>query len=490
PDATGLISTTGKNAYVVHAVDASLLLENLEIHAGNGANGANGSNGTDASTLTATFGMNGSAGGSAAEYASSCDNTSHGEGGAAGTNGAAVAAAGGSGGNGGEMDTSCGCIFSVCSCDNCDATVGDDGSDAFVNSLIFGKGGAGGSPCNVGNDGLNGQVVNGTAGAGGTGGALVIDDWLSQAGTGGGLGQHGGGGGGGGGSGGCDAGTDSYGAGGGGGAAGGERAPGAANGGGGGGSSFGLFAIDSGVELQDCVITRGNGGDGGSGGEGGQGQEGGLGGPGGAPVGDSQSGGDGGNGAHGGHGGGGGGGAGGISCGIYHDNSLIITSNTIYSGGNSGNGGAGGLSAPLAPMALRDGNDGTAGADGNVYEALSGVTPDDGSHSVGSTATCSIDACLAVAAPEVKSSRFYFSNASPNPAGSEVFFQLELAEATHVRLNVYTVSGRRVLKAVDQSFAAGPHTLHINTRGLSSGTYFARLESGPRRETRKLLLLR
>ena len=145
PDAVGQVGATGKNAYVVHAVDASVLLENLEIKAGNGANGLSGSDGGDAPTVTSTLSMNGTAGGSAAEYATSCDNSSHGIGGLAGTNPATGSATGGHGGNGGEMDTSCNCVLGVCTCSNCDATSGDYGSDAVINSVTQGKGGAPGS---------------------------------------------------------------------------------------------------------------------------------------------------------------------------------------------------------------------------------------------------------------------------------------------------------------------------------------------------------
>jgi hypothetical protein len=139
---------------------------------------------------------------------------------------------------------------------------------------------------------------------------------------------------------------------------------------------------------------------------------------------------------------------------------------------------------------LRDGNDGTAGSAGTVGNVFPGGTPDDGNHSVGPTAQCSLESCIAVAAPPVKATRFFFSQASPNPAGSEVFFQLELVEPSPVHLNVYGVSGRRVLQVVDRSFAAGRHTLRINTRGLSSGTYFAQLKASGRRVTRKMLVVR
>lgn len=50
----------------------------------------------------------------------------------------------------------------------------------------------------------------------------------------------------------------------------------------GGGASLAIYAIDSSLSVNGCVITRGQAGDGGRGGNGGQGQCGGLGGPGGA----------------------------------------------------------------------------------------------------------------------------------------------------------------------------------------------------------------
>jgi hypothetical protein len=484
PNAPG---SYGKSSYAIHALNADLILDNLDIDAGNGANGQNGNPGTSASPLSASSAMHGNIGGHANQFASSCETTSHGDGATGGLNGPLQG--GGKGGNGGEMDTCC--SLGVCSLCNCDATPGDVGLNAQTWQVNgYGYRGVGGSPCGQGQPGNDGRVINGSAGSGGNGFSVLANFWAGNPGQGGGLGADGTGGGGGGGSGGCDTGTDSYGAGGGGGGAGGGRATVAAGGGGAGGGSFGLFAVNSTIQFQNSSVTRGNAGNGGNGGQGGRGQDPGLGGNGGNGAGGSPPGRDGGDGGHGGHGGGGGGGAGGSSYGVYSHNSIVVTGGINYSGGSPGQGGAGGISAPGVPAAYDDGNDGTPGGPGgvgNVFPKHAAVASNGQSLS---KANCVAEPCVIVAAPPGSGTQFFFSEAVPNPTESLAQFQLGLSEPTRVRLDMFSVSGRRLLQVVDRRYEAGVHELQVDTSTLASGIYFARLVAGTHELTRKLLVLR
>jgi hypothetical protein len=356
----------GKSSYAVYSSGSNrLILCQVRIDAGNGAPGAGGIAGSDAASLSATATMHGGGGGNGAEF-SDCDDSSRGAPGPGGTNPSCGGTFGGSGGGGGNGDTDCDFPFDFA------AESGLNGQPGANAGGGFGGPGPGGPPCLGGTDGQPGGVVNGNAGSMATNatGSTIANFWIGSSGGTGSSGLAGGGGGGGGGAGGCDTGTDAYGGGGGGGGAGG--CPGAGGvGGGAGGGSFGVFALNSVVQLDNILINRGNGGNGGAGGTGGRGQFGGTGGIGGSTP-DGGFGGEGGNGGHGGHGGGGAGGAGGIACGVWCTSSQIAgLVTTTFLGGASGIGGAGGISAPGVAPKIDDGNDGPTGVNGGFFNSIS-----------------------------------------------------------------------------------------------------------------------
>ena len=319
----------GDSSYAMRILnsDGPVELHSMIIQGGTGQSGTNGSDGTSISSAA----PQGSEGDDAHAEAFVCDDSSMGIGGSGGGSGAS---AGGSGGNGGAMDTDCE-SFPI----DYDAQPGEDGYNAATGS---GSGGSGGNVCNAGVNGDAGQNGdNGSDGPGATTGGSIVDlYWVTQGGANGSLGSDGTGGGGGGGSGGCDTGTGSYGAGGGGGGSGGLKAPSPGEGGSGGGGSFGIFIVNSVLEISDSTIIKGTGGKGGNGGSHGIGQQGGAGGAGGNGDGDSLKGGDGGKGGNGGDSGAGGGGAGGDVYGIYRHGSTVNTDNVTYTDGSPGFGGS------------------------------------------------------------------------------------------------------------------------------------------------------
>lgn len=340
----------GKSSYAVYANGSDrVILENVQIEAGNGADGLNGSPGANAPAPSGS--MNGGFGGSGGNVGG-CNDTTRGSGGARGLNSCSgTSTNGGLGGPGGTADTNC--PFGT------SATFGIPGGAGSGPGA--GVGGPGGAVCGPGGPGVPGAPgIDGGAGLAGGADFVVGGLWSPGSGSSGGNGSPGGGGGGGGGAGGCDSGGNFFGAGGGGGAAGGcagTAGQGATNGGG----SFGIFAFNSVVQITDAFILRGLGGDGGNGGAGGTGQNGGTGGVGGQ-TGIGAFAGNGGNGGAGGHGGGGGGGAGGISAGIYCSGSQIVQVGVTVSGGSGGSGGNGGASS---------GNSGNSGAAGAVMSIVS-----------------------------------------------------------------------------------------------------------------------
>jgi len=66
----------------------------------------------------------------------------------------------------------------------------------------------------------------------------------------------------------------------------------------------------------------------------------------------------------------------------------------------------------------------------------------------------------------------------PNPVQARTQIVYTLPGALTVRLSVYDVSGRLVSRLVNERQSAGRHTAAWDTRELSGGTYFYRLEAG------------
>jgi len=83
----------------------------------------------------------------------------------------------------------------------------------------------------------------------------------------------------------------------------------------------------------------------------------------------------------------------------------------------------------------------------------------------------------------------------PNPFNPKTTIRFDLPETQSVRLAIFDAAGRRVATLVDATLPAGYHDATWNGRddagrALASGVYFYRLEAGPLRETRRMLLLK
>jgi hypothetical protein len=85
--------------------------------------------------------------------------------------------------------------------------------------------------------------------------------------------------------------------------------------------------------------------------------------------------------------------------------------------------------------------------------------------------------------------------ASPNPFNPSTRIPFELPAEMRVRLVVHDIHGRRVRTLVDGELSAGEHVVRwdgrdATGRGVGSGAYFLRLETGTQVETGRLVLVR
>jgi Leucine-rich repeat (LRR) protein len=78
----------------------------------------------------------------------------------------------------------------------------------------------------------------------------------------------------------------------------------------------------------------------------------------------------------------------------------------------------------------------------------------------------------------------------PNPFNPVTGIQVILHDPVNLTMSVHTIQGQLVAVLAEGTFPAGTHLFRFDGRGLASGIYLYRLESGSRTLTRKMLLLR
>lgn len=90
---------------------------------------------------------------------------------------------------------------------------------------------------------------------------------------------------------------------------------------------------------------------------------------------------------------------------------------------------------------------------------------------------------------------FILANAYPNPFNLATTIQFVIPFSEKVKIDVYNVSGQRVITLADGMFTAGTHQVVWNARSdggaaASSGIYLFKIEAGKRTKIGKLLLLK
>jgi hypothetical protein len=79
----------------------------------------------------------------------------------------------------------------------------------------------------------------------------------------------------------------------------------------------------------------------------------------------------------------------------------------------------------------------------------------------------------------------------PNPFNPSTTIEYQVKLPAQFAVRVYDVQGRQVNTLVNKQHAAGTHTINWDATGLSSGTYFYRLEmNGQVLPAKKALLIK
>ena len=92
--------------------------------------------------------------------------------------------------------------------------------------------------------------------------------------------------------------------------------------------------------------------------------------------------------------------------------------------------------------------------------------------------------------PFVPYSSSLILSAFPNPFNAATQFQFDLPRAAPVELVLFDVIGRRVASVLNETRAAGTHTVLFDASALPSGIYFARLSTPAQTVSTKILLLK
>ena len=78
----------------------------------------------------------------------------------------------------------------------------------------------------------------------------------------------------------------------------------------------------------------------------------------------------------------------------------------------------------------------------------------------------------------------------PNPCNPSTVIRFQISELSRVRLIVYDMLGREVTTLVNEQKTPGNYEVVFDGSGLSSGTYFYKLEAGNFTQVKKLLLIK
>lgn len=79
---------------------------------------------------------------------------------------------------------------------------------------------------------------------------------------------------------------------------------------------------------------------------------------------------------------------------------------------------------------------------------------------------------------------------SPNPFSQLTIINYQIPVKGKTSLSIYDLSGRVVKTLVNEEKKAGSYNVNLNTKGLSSGIYFARLCAGNYKEAKKLIFMK
>jgi hypothetical protein len=88
-------------------------------------------------------------------------------------------------------------------------------------------------------------------------------------------------------------------------------------------------------------------------------------------------------------------------------------------------------------------------------------------------------------------SRFSLAANYPNPFNPGTTLKFSLAKTGNISLKIYDITGKLAMTVFDEDqHVAGPHSVYVDMANFSSGVYFAVLNNGSQKLTRKMMLIK
>lgn len=78
----------------------------------------------------------------------------------------------------------------------------------------------------------------------------------------------------------------------------------------------------------------------------------------------------------------------------------------------------------------------------------------------------------------------------PNPFNPVTKIKFDISKNSNVKLSIYDITGKEVLKITDAYMTAGSYSYQWNASGFASGIYFYRLDAGNYSEVKKMILVK
>ena len=93
-------------------------------------------------------------------------------------------------------------------------------------------------------------------------------------------------------------------------------------------------------------------------------------------------------------------------------------------------------------------------------------------------------------APDLGGQALQFTAVGPNPFNNSTSLSFALAGDTHVKIEIFDISGRLVDTIVDNPYLAGRHSVTWSAPGRDPGVYWARIDAAGTQQQRRLLLVK
>jgi len=85
---------------------------------------------------------------------------------------------------------------------------------------------------------------------------------------------------------------------------------------------------------------------------------------------------------------------------------------------------------------------------------------------------------------------FLLTQNYPNPFNAQTVIEYGLPYASHVKIEIYNILGRKVETLANEHMNAGYHKINWNSKDNPSGAYFYRIEAGAFAETKMMVLIK